>query len=434
MKTQITDGVLKETFTDCTIAGRRDNTKAISRIHGTPLFVVGIVCCIMSGTNVIQASTEDNPNTRSIERRAGESEAAYQARRRAFALAPQRKQLAESRLKQQAGESDTDYQSRLRMTIKSILSLSGPLGEKRESESEATYKARYRAVNRSIWIKNSPLIAQPGESEEDYQDRIHASKVAANRRKHSKPPVKRAGQSEAAYQAALCAYRAKQTRSSTNHVSHTLPTKRPGQSEAAHQAALRAYCAGQQVRTSANGGSLTPPTKRPGQSEAACQAALRAYRAKQARNRRKQVSFTGKPLPELKDLKIELPLDAMTDETMLLCFLDMQQRPSRKCALRLAKRAQALKRKGVTVYIVQASAIDQESSDAWVKENSIPFPAGMIRGDDAEETLRNWGVKSMPWLILTVPSHVVSAEGFGLAELGDKLGQIRENKNNSTQD
>ena len=55
----------------------------------------------------------------------------------------------------------------------------------------------------------------------------------------------------------------------------------------------------------------------------------------------------------------------------------------------------------------------------------------MIRGDK-EEVLRKWGVKSMPWLILTVPSHVVSAEGFGLAELNDELRQIGEHNNNST--
>ena len=361
MKTQITDGVFKKRFTDYRIARRRDNMKAKSRILGTQLLAIGIVCCFMSGTTVIPASTEDNPNTRTIERRVGESEAAAQARHRAFALAPQRKQRAESRLNQQTGESNTDYQARLRMTIKTALSLNGPLVEKREGESEAAYKARYRAVNRMLWIRNSPLIAQPGENEEDYQGRVHASKVATDRRKHGKPPIKRAGQSEAAYQAAL-----------------------------------------------------------------------RAYRAQQARNPTKHVSLKGKPLPELKNLRIELPPDATPDKTILLCFLDMQQRPSRNCVLRLTKRARALKRKGVTVCVVQVSPIDRESFDEWVKKNSIPFPTGMIRSDYGEETLRDWGIQSMPWLVLTVPSHVVSAEGFGLAELSDKLGQIRRNKADST--
>jgi hypothetical protein len=410
------------------MAERRNNMKAKNRILAIQLFVIGIVCCCMSGTTVIQASTEDNPNTRTIERRAGESEAAYQARRPALALAPQRKQRAESRLNQQAGESDTDYLARLRMTIKATLSLNGPLGEKREGESEDTYKARCRAVNRMLWIRDSPLIAQAGENEEDYQDRIHASKVAADRRKHSKPPIKRAGQSEAAYQAALRAYRAKHARIPTNHVSRTLPIiAQAGENEEDYQDRIRAS----KVATNRRKHSK-PPIKRAGQSEPAYQAALRAYRARQARSSIKHVLLTAKPLPELKDLKIELPPDATTDTMVLFCFLDMQQRRSRKCALRLTKRAQALKRKGVTVCIVQASAIDQKTFDEWVNKNSIPFPTGMIRGDDAEEVLRKWGIQSMPWLILTVRSNVVSAEGIRLAELSDKLGQIRKNKTDST--
>jgi hypothetical protein len=32
-----------------------------------------------------------------------------------------------------------------------------------------------------------------------------------------------------------------------------------------------------------------------------------------------------------------------------------------------------------------------------------------------------WGVKSLPWLILTDRQHVVRAEGFGLAGLDERL-------------
>ncbi len=353
----------------------------------------------------------DNPNIPPPKRRAGQSEAAYEASCRAYASASQRKQLAElaeSRLKQQAGESDTDYQARLRMTIKAVFSLNA-LSEKREGQSEKAYRACCRALNRSIWVKYSPLIAQPGENEKDYQERIHASKVAKDRLKHTTPPIKRAGQSEAAYQAALRAYRARQAK---------------------------------QARAGSQGvDQLAPkPTRHPGQSEREYQGLLRAWRAKRSKtgpNRirvhTEHVSLTGKPLPKLKDLRIELPADTTTDKMILLCFLDMQQRPSRNCRLQLIKRAQDLKRKGVAVCVVQASAIDQDALDEWVKKNSIPFPAGMI-GGGKEEILRKWGVKSMPWLVLTDCNHVVSAEGFGLSELSDKLGQIRENKNNSVED
>jgi len=44
----------------------------------------------------------------------------------------------------------------------------------------------------------------------------------------------------------------------------------------------------------------------------------------------------------------------------------------------------------------------------------------MIQGD--EKKIRfTWGVKSLPWLILTDREHVTTAEGFGVDELDDKI-------------
>jgi hypothetical protein len=40
----------------------------------------------------------------------------------------------------------------------------------------------------------------------------------------------------------------------------------------------------------------------------------------------------------------------------------------------------------------------------------------MVAGDD-EKTRFAWGVKSLPWLILTDRKHIVSSDGFTPAEL-----------------
>ncbi len=134
-------------------------------------------------------------------------------------------------------------------------------------------------------------------------------------------------------------------------------------------------------------------------------------------------SLVGRPLPELKDLKIDLSPTDVSDKIMLVCFWDMEQRPSRYCIRELAKRAEELKEKGVTVVAVQASKVDENTLNEWVKKYKIPFPVGMVQGD-AEETRFTWGVKSLPWLILTDTEHVVCAEGFGLSELNGKLEDI----------
>jgi len=46
----------------------------------------------------------------------------------------------------------------------------------------------------------------------------------------------------------------------------------------------------------------------------------------------------------------------------------------------------------------------------------------MIQADE-EKARFTWGVRSLPWLILTDKRHVVTAEGFALGELEDKTRQ-----------
>jgi hypothetical protein len=138
-------------------------------------------------------------------------------------------------------------------------------------------------------------------------------------------------------------------------------------------------------------------------------------------------SLVGKPLPELKDLKVDLsPADAK-DKMVLICFWDMQQRPSRNCVMRLARQAQQLRQKGVTVVAVQASKIDENTLNQWVKKYKIPFAIGMIAGNE-EKTKFAWGVRSLPWLILTDRKHVIRSGGFGINALNEKIEAIVDNE------
>ena len=74
------------------------------------------------------------------------------------------------------------------------------------------------------------------------------------------------------------------------------------------------------------------------------------------------------------------------------------------------------------VVTVQASKVNQNELDEWVKKYNIPFSVGMIPGD-AEKTRFTWGVRSLPWLILTDTRHVVVSQGFSLGDLDNQLGQ-----------
>ena len=133
----------------------------------------------------------------------------------------------------------------------------------------------------------------------------------------------------------------------------------------------------------------------------------------------------GEPLPELKEFGIDLSMADVNDKMMLVCFFDVQQRPSRNCMMELAKRSKELKEKDVIIIIVQASKVERAKIDVWIKENEIFFPVGMIEGNE-EKTQSAWGIKSLPWLILSDKQHIVRAEGFGLDELDEKIKTLRK--------
>jgi len=81
----------------------------------------------------------------------------------------------------------------------------------------------------------------------------------------------------------------------------------------------------------------------------------------------------------------------------------------------------------VVVVAVHASKVEQEKLNEWVKENDILFPVGIVQGDE-EKTRFAWGVRSLPWLILTDRKHIVQAEGFNINGLDEKIKTLTEKK------
>ncbi len=135
-------------------------------------------------------------------------------------------------------------------------------------------------------------------------------------------------------------------------------------------------------------------------------------------------SLVRKALPELKDLGIE-PLPDTTGKIMLVCFFDYQQRPSRNCIIQLSKKARKLEGKNIVVVAVQSSEIDKSTLDEWIKQCNISLPVGIIQ-DDEEKARFAWGIRSLPWLILTDKSHVVASNGFPLSQLESKIEALEK--------
>ncbi|MFB0525001.1 MAG: SMP-30/gluconolactonase/LRE family protein [Phycisphaerae bacterium] len=131
--------------------------------------------------------------------------------------------------------------------------------------------------------------------------------------------------------------------------------------------------------------------------------------------------LVGKPLPELKRMKIELPANSR-DKMILVCFWDMNQRPSRYYIRQLAERAKDLAQEDVIVVGVHVSDVNDKSLNEWVNENNIPFPIGRTFSEQAKSAFK-LGVESFPWLILTDRRHIITAEGFELSNLNEKILQ-----------
>ena len=128
-------------------------------------------------------------------------------------------------------------------------------------------------------------------------------------------------------------------------------------------------------------------------------------------------------LPNFDGIKIDTAHTPVEGRSLLVCFFDYQQKPSRNCILQLSKRAQELRAKEIVIVAIQASKVEQVKLDEWIKENNIPFPVGIIEAD-SENIRYNWGVKSLPWLILTDKQHIVTSEGFSINEFDNKLKEI----------
>lgn len=133
----------------------------------------------------------------------------------------------------------------------------------------------------------------------------------------------------------------------------------------------------------------------------------------------RRATLKGKPLPDLTPLGFAAGA-APAGKPVLVCVLDVEQRPSRRVARLLAEQHDALKQKGVTVLTVQATGMTADALKEWQSANPVPFPIGRV-ADKPEKA--NWAaaIESLPWLILTDKAGRVVAEGFEFEELAGQL-------------
>ncbi|MBN2129565.1 MAG: carboxypeptidase regulatory-like domain-containing protein [Sedimentisphaerales bacterium] len=135
-------------------------------------------------------------------------------------------------------------------------------------------------------------------------------------------------------------------------------------------------------------------------------------------------TLLGKPLPAFEGIDIDLPEDRTKGKSLLLCFFDMNQRPSRHYVTQLKKKAQELMDADIVVAVVQAAEAEADAFETWAAKYAKPLQAGRIIGD-MEAVKYTWSVQSLPWLVLTDAKHTVRAEGFAVTELDSQVTQMQ---------
>jgi hypothetical protein len=137
----------------------------------------------------------------------------------------------------------------------------------------------------------------------------------------------------------------------------------------------------------------------------------------------KMKSLLGETLPSLAEFNVKLDADVIKDKMILVCFYDFTLSNDR--IKQIAQKVRDLKRNDIVLVGIQISKIEQNALDKLVRKNGISFPVGMIEKKN-EQTRLEWGAKLPLWMILTDKLHTVTAEGFSITVLEEK---IRETEN-----
>ena len=141
----------------------------------------------------------------------------------------------------------------------------------------------------------------------------------------------------------------------------------------------------------------------------------------------KPVTLIGKSLPDLEKYLVKIDPEFIRNKMLLICFWDMENTQSVNCIKTLNKRANALLDNNLYIVFIHAGLkpVLENKLYPWINKNDILPPVGASRYGMAEIGY-NWGVKSIPWLILTDKKHIVTDEGFSLNELDEKIAASRE--------
>ncbi len=138
----------------------------------------------------------------------------------------------------------------------------------------------------------------------------------------------------------------------------------------------------------------------------------------------------GKALPDFNTLGIYLNRRSLMGKRLLIHFCDMNEMHGWYSVIDLVNRHQQFKDNGIETVLIQTPPLPPGTLRQWERKWKtmpwpLPFKVNMVDTGDIRKA-QQWGIRRLPWTILTDQKHIVTAEGFSLPLLlGKPMPDLR---------
>ncbi|MBW7990640.1 MAG: hypothetical protein FVQ84_11585 [Planctomycetes bacterium] len=149
-------------------------------------------------------------------------------------------------------------------------------------------------------------------------------------------------------------------------------------------------------------------------------------------------SLVGSQLPDLRILEMGFDYKGFKNKKNLVVFVDYINRSSQIAFNSLKRRQLELRRRNVEIVCIQVTPVDEGDFAEWKKENRISFPVYILPGQPGRDgknnpiiskqapkimnTLRReWGLRSLPWTILTDENQKILATGLNIHRISSMV-------------
>lgn len=144
-----------------------------------------------------------------------------------------------------------------------------------------------------------------------------------------------------------------------------------------------------------------------------------------------QDSLVGKSLPELAKLEIGFDETRIKHKKVLVVFVDYSKRASQVALRQLQRFRSRLRQNNVEVACIQVAPVHEDDLAKWKRQNKIHFPIYVLPGrghsgripllkqtpDVTQSLQQDWGVKSLPWTLLTDEQQRIVASGVNIGRV-----------------